>query len=50
MNTYECIVAPISAVMNEKIYFIRAEDPSKALVFNCEARPMTYVKAIRQLF
>lgn len=46
---YECIIAPVNDWANESTVIIEAKDKGEALVKNCELRPGTAVKAIREV-
>lgn len=46
---YECIIAPVANPDQEQTVIIEAPDRGEALVINCNLRPGTFVKAIREI-
>ena len=49
MIKYECIVAQVKTPDQEETVIIEAPNLSEALIANHEARPGTFVKAIREI-
>jgi hypothetical protein len=46
---YECIIAPVANPEQEEVVIVEAPNKGEALVINCNLRPGTYVKAIREI-
>ena len=46
---YECIIAPVKEPENEETVIVEAPNRGEALMINCNLRPGTYVKAIREI-
>lgn len=46
---YECIIAPVKEPETEETVIVEASNRGEALMINCNLRPGTYVKAIREI-